>query len=155
MAASTEGDVVQKEEGDQPRVETPKVTSDDNPTASRAGGDPRSVSDVLTRAADIVERGWCQGVYSRGAECVCAKGSIMRAADVPHLSPMWDPLPSHDDVSLVARAKAYLVALMPPPLDPEECPIAAWNDALERTQAEVVAKLREAAALALAEATHV
>lgn len=87
----------------------------------------KSVADVLNDAADIVERGWCQGVYIRGDSC-CTTYAIWAA--------LGDPTnKAFDALSALVGGN-----------------IIEWNDAPKRTQAEVVAKLREASALARAEA---
>lgn len=96
-------------------------------------------SDVLLKAAEIVEQGWCQGELARNADGYvvpprshtaaswCAMGAIYRVAE-----------------DLSASAKRFLRAAVGSPH------LAQWNDGC-RTQAEVAAKLREAAALAAAE----
>jgi hypothetical protein len=101
---------------------------------------------VLASAADLieVEGAWTQRVFARNAEgeetglsecrgpavCWCALGAISKIA-------------GNDDL-LVERAEYALMRLLRCEVDG----IANWNDAPERTQAEVVAKLREAAAIA-------
>jgi hypothetical protein len=89
-----------------------------------------TTKEVLMNAASIVERGWCQDRYNDGDRS-CAKGAIYRAAREARV----DFLP-------VLKALAAVL----PQGDPELlCPIALWNDAPERTQAEVVAAMRQAA----------
>lgn len=115
-----------------------------------------SVADVLERAADLIEPEgkWTQFHYARTkdglpcsyderkARCFCAMGAIGKVAG---------------DHTLDVRAAKVLGADLPVPncaasLAPnvvvEIAAISAWNDAPERIQSEVVAKLREAAALA-------
>jgi hypothetical protein len=100
-----------------------------------------SIADILDRAADIVAKGWAQAAYARtrtgrkigatcrAATCWCAVGAIKKAAGIEDvLAPqVWDAarLPFGSPNALTE-----------------------WNDAPGRTQSEVVAKLREAAALA-------
>jgi hypothetical protein len=98
-----------------------------------------SIADVLSKAADLIEPegAWTQHVDARDAAgnqidhddvdavCWCADGAYMRVGG------NWGD----------AGWRALQVALG------GDGPIS-WNDAPERTQAEVVAKLREAAALA-------
>ena len=85
-----------------------------------------NVADVLDAAADIIiESGWTQGAFEDNG-CFCLDGAIMRAKGV------YDTLLELD---YVRRATGWPSAIM-------------WNDAPGRTEDEVVAKLREAAALA-------
>lgn len=100
-----------------------------------------SVADVLERAADLIEpQGkWTQGTFARGkrnrpckegnsstARCWCALGAIQ-----------------HETNSVALRNEAHwrlrkTLGML----------VTSFNDAPGRTQAEVVAALREAAALA-------
>ena len=101
-----------------------------------------SVADVLERAADLIEPEgkWTQGKYGSHDSCMCAKGAIYHVG-------AWD---ERADEALEA-----VYAILPSTGIISDR-LVAWNDAPERTQAEVVAKLREAAALARAKApTHV
>jgi hypothetical protein len=114
-----------------------------------------SVADVLERAADLIEPegAWTQHAFSRNADgsvdrggeedddgiadnpvCWCALGAIATAAGVD-LS--FSGFPNN---GIVKDAASAFRAVEPYPVD--------WNDAPGRTQAEVVSKLREAAALA-------
>lgn len=96
-----------------------------------------TVAEVLERAADLIEPEgrWVKGELAKynpdGFVCGCAMGAIL---DVPS-DAIWDAL-------------AFIEAGLPQTRPGGLRPIAAWNDAPERTQAEVVAKLREAAQLA-------
>jgi hypothetical protein len=120
----------------------------------------KSVAEILDAAADLIEPegAWTQGAFSRNVDgsadygeddetdpivaanpvCWCALGAIAQVADC-------DPLAfktfSESYSMITAKAKAILR---------ETLGLSAemWNDAPERTQAEVVAKLREAAAKA-------
>ena len=112
------------------------------------------VNKVLSRAADLVERGWTQDTYARnergfscssyGAEACswCLTGSLMRAA-----SDLYD-----ED-----RAEVYDWALMSwyrsffnkKDLDFDSCfedAAVEFNDNPDRTQDAVVASLRQAVA---------
>jgi hypothetical protein len=95
-----------------------------------------SVADSLEKAADLIEPegAWTQGCYARLADgettgsfnpdavCWCALGAIQKTGGGRDaFSALYDMMPADGLVS-------------------------PWNDAPERTQAEVVAKLREAAA---------
>lgn len=117
------------------------------------------IARVLYGAARILEPegAWCQGWYAKDAngmdvramedDCdalspracqFCAVGAIRRAAG--------------DAEEAVDPAVDVLVRVVK---DDMNASVTLWNDAPERTQAEVVAKLREAAALADTEAvTH-
>jgi hypothetical protein len=104
-------------------------------------------SEVLDAAADLISPvgRWTQVAlartaggeaavaYGRGCDavCWCAEGAIARIVGSYVVA-------EYDD------AERYVTGLLGDHL-------AAWNDAPERTQAEVVAKLREAAALARSE----
>lgn len=105
-----------------------------------AGCDPdtgRAVLDRPVRPSDIVIRGWCQGSHAA------------RRDDSP-CKTITDPLACRFDVLgavLVARLRGYdpgrkvshLIASMN-----SFKTLSLWNDAPERTQAEVVAILRGA-----------
>jgi len=105
---------------------------------------PSRVSEVLDRAADLLtpEGAWTQGLFARdvtgyplpagfdaGAVCWCAVGAIEKVTGEECL----------EDLPVLAAQQ--LESVLPTAIPP-------WNDAPERTQEEVVAKLREAAALA-------
>jgi len=103
------------------------------------------IADILDKAAEIIEPegAWTQHYYARGksgnrvssrraARCFCALGAINFAAG--H-NPDVDYIPA-------------IHALEPFVKGEDAFDVPDWNDAPERTQAEVVAKLREAAAKA-------
>ncbi len=88
------------------------------------------VRDVLLGAADVIERGgWCQGAYERSGS-FCVSGAIRKASG-------WKA-DGHLTTICVDAHGALWQALGEN--------MADWNDAPGRTQAEVVAKLREVAA---------
>lgn len=114
--------------------------------AGSAASIPSAVADVLDRAADLIEaNGWIQGAYARnrkgdeasedyapwprGKLCFCTMGAIDRVNG---------ERPGTSDYTPYLRPLGFEWSWH----------IARWNDAPERTQAEVVAKLREAATLA-------
>lgn len=106
------------------------------------GGD---VAAVLERAADLIEPEgrWVQGdlkVYDEaGMPCWCAIGALFAAA--PNLTPVtMEPI----------RKRVEAVLGLSPAGNGDIYPLALWNDAPDRTQAEVVDALRKAAALAKA-----
>lgn len=107
------------------------------------------IADVLDKAADLIEpKGrWAQGAYIRDGmghlliraepnACFCVLGALAEASGIRPYKP-WD---GHD----ADRAREPLAETIG--ITVHEIP--EWNDAPERTQAEVVAKLREAAAKA-------
>lgn len=120
-------------------------------TTQEAGREGVSVADVLSRAADLIEPegAWTQGDFARDetgfqysdsgltfhefpATCFCLFGALAEVAEV-------------SDPELYRDADRYLLTVVGVPFVND---VADWNDAKGRTQAEVVAKLREAAALA-------
>lgn len=85
-----------------------------------------TVADVLERAADLIEPegAWIQGVFQSEDGCShCLHSAVMEQAD--------------DFLKMKAATQALGFNYS------EE--VWVWNDAPGRTQAEVVAKLREAA----------
>jgi hypothetical protein len=102
------------------------------------------VADVLERAADLIEPEgkWTQGAYARtvrgycigpnedAAVCFCLRGALRRVGGVGD----WD------ESSPATRALGFFTAKT----------MTGWNDHKKRTQAEVIAKLRETAAKARA-----
>lgn len=103
------------------------------------------VADILERAADRLSKpkAWTQKAAARNrdghllcarersATCWCAVGAIRRETDYDYEA---------------ENATIFLEkALLPPGSGIGLRPLARWNDAPERTQAEVVAKLREGA----------
>lgn len=94
-----------------------------------------TVADILDKAADLIEPEgcWMQGAFGlRKGTCFCAVGAIRAALDVPSITA------AENWVDQNARKALGMDAMT----------IEDWNDAPGRTQAEVVSKLREAAALA-------
>lgn len=103
---------------------------------------PLSIAEVLDRAADLIEPegAWQQGTWARDvsgkavtlwcdkATCFCMRGAVVRASG----------LSMSAELTGINAALGFRRASQ----------MARWNDREGRTQAEVVAKLREAAALA-------
>jgi hypothetical protein len=108
-----------------------------------------SVSGVLDKAAEIVQRGWCQGnlaVAADGRQAAALSRPDMSRPAVAHCTvgavyAACDLLTGRDDALLRAAFHALDVQI-----GVEET--ADWNDAPERTQSEVVSALRAAAASA-------
>jgi hypothetical protein len=111
-----------------------------------------TVPEILRAAADLIEPegAWTQGAFSRNADgttdideavasnpvCWCALGALAKASGVDPLDPRAFVLPA-------PQIAAYPILRRLVGGD-----FVFWNDAPKRTQAEVVAKLREAADLA-------
>lgn len=93
-----------------------------------------TVAEVLERAADLIEPEgrWRQKNGGVRGACWCASTAIDAA---------------HPD-GFAPDAQRFLANLVSPGAGLAIVRVWYWNDAPERTQAEVVAKLREAAALA-------
>jgi hypothetical protein len=90
---------------------------------------PTTVAEVLDAAADAVAVAWRQGAVWQPGEKPCAVEAIYAAAALTELG-----------VAAMDAIRTHLGVVG----------IAAWNDVEGRTQAEVVAALREAAAAARA-----
>ena len=102
-----------------------------------------TVADVLSKAADLIEPegAWTRHAMARAADgsqrgarasdavCFCVGGAIIRAAN---------------GAAYAADAVGVFRKTLP------EGNVVDFNDYRDRTQAEVVAKLREAAAMAAA-----
>lgn len=109
---------------------------------------PLTVAEVLERAADLIEPegAWTRGAYAADecndsidtlhpdAKCFCAMGAVYRAAGASSLY-KTGPLDVVNDV------RKHLITVV-------GTTMASFNDAPGRTQAEVVAALRSAAAVA-------
>lgn len=96
-----------------------------------------SVADVLDRAADLIEPegAWTTHVYedlgADGQPCsFCVAGSVLHALGL-----------SYDDYDIPPGVSPTLLGFE------TWGEVMDWNDRPDRTQAEVVAKLREAATL--------
>lgn len=115
-----------------------------------------TVAEVLDAAADLIEPEgkWTQGAFSRNADGAADADEDETTAVEPVC---WCALGALAEVSGKSTLDSYVFALAYPD---RAAPgyaalrafiggeVADWNDAPERTQAEVVAKLREAAAAA-------
>ncbi len=112
--------------------------------------DERSESEILDAAADLIEPEgrWTQEKYARSEDgrgspldagiCFCVVGAIAAVMGVE----AWQAETS-EPVSVLAQTLGFT----------DEDPgadVECWNDAPDRTQAEVVAALRKAAQLAKA-----
>ena len=101
---------------------------------------------VLKEARALVAKGWTQGAYMRAADgenvwpnykravCFCVMGAISLAA-----AP-YESLDDEDEPNPIRymAAKALINA------NDIQCTISEWNDAPERTQAEVLAAFDKA-----------
>jgi hypothetical protein len=108
---------------------------------------PNAIADKLDEARALIEEhGWTQGGYLRDG-CYCALGAIAAVGD-PDFDESADP-PRFDENPIADAFRQYLgvggfTGLW-------ENSVVAWNDAAERTQAEVIEAFRKAAELARAE----
>lgn len=104
-------------------------------------------SQVLDAAADLIEPegAWTQGAYGRDgygvglderelseAKCFCVSGAIIRVGDGNEL---WRACLRNFEAAVGDGFRSFI----------------QWNDAPERTQAEVVSALRKAADIARSE----
>lgn len=105
--------------------------------------EPMKTSEVLDRAADLLERdGWCQGALHDSAGRMCAVGALRRAIVVQvDLDP--STLGQVDEVEEAARRRLMAVA------DPRGWVGAGgvpdWNDREGRTFQDVLDTFRKAA----------
>ncbi|MBW1603449.1 hypothetical protein JJV70_15315 [Streptomyces sp. JJ66] len=107
------------------------------------------LSAVFTAAADYINaHGLAKGIFAYASGACCTVGALSVAASGSALDAASDVCM---DMPLVLFAALEAMAGRLPDVneDPVE-QIAQWNDAPERTAAEVVAELRAAAADALA-----
>jgi len=125
-------------------------------THSHPVEEPMRVSDVLDRAADLIEPdgAWTQRAFSRNPDgsadldedelaasnpvCWCGLGAIAHVTGA-------DPLDPKTFEPTSTRTPRLAVDLLREVVGSD---FVDWNDGAERTQPEVVAKLREAAAIA-------
>jgi hypothetical protein len=100
-------------------------------------------AEILDRAADVIdERGHCKGTLENSRRAVCANGAILVAY---HGVPDWPGdlgAPEHNTLlgairSLAAAVDASAIVL--------EWGVPDWNNAPERTAAEVTSTMRAVA----------
>ena len=98
----------------------------------------QNIADILDRAADLIEPegAWTQMDWGNREDCFCMLGAVAYAAGIDPDSP-WSGNPA-------CEARVPLTEVIGVPI----FELTEWNDTPGRTQAEVVAKLREAAAKA-------
>jgi len=114
-----------------------------------------AVADKLREARALIERGWTQGADARDlygdecspneeeAECYCANGAICRAFYAASFT---------DRREQIHIAEGLLnTAIGQEPGGPLHWPYIDWNDAPERTQAEVLAAFDRAIEIAEAQ----
>lgn len=104
-----------------------------------------AVAAILQRAADLIapEGAWIQGSFGRPGECYCVRGAIGAASGSVFLA---------DGHAASEIAFAASIGRPHGTDNAAGCSLVTWNDSPDRTQAEVVQALRDAAALARAEA---
>lgn len=115
-------------------------------------GAAKNVAAILDATADLLARpdGWTQGTIARlpngwttgdhnnsDATCFCIVGGLRRAADQCEVRGLLDRV---DVLTACRKALAATIGL-----HGYKSTLVDWNDAPERTQAEVVAALRAAA----------
>lgn len=96
---------------------------------------PKTVADVLEAAADLIEPEgrWAQDIFYKRGDCYCLVGALREAAGAG---------------SAIAVERGPIADAVHAARGPDDrVMLHDWNDAPGRTQAEVVAKLREAASL--------
>lgn len=90
---------------------------------------------VLLEARRLVEEGWCQGAYEDEAGRVCLQLALYLGQGA-----------SESQVTVGMSASDRVVKLIGPFYASATHPIQGWNDAPERTQAEVLELLDRAIA---------
>ncbi len=110
-------------------------------------------SEVLERAADIVEQGWAQKTYGEDDGHFCALGGIRAAVGFykQYEDGRWYlNLQCKGYQIPIASSQQYLVRVIDDQRDEESLgdSIARWNDDKDRQQHEVVDALRHAAKFA-------
>lgn len=102
---------------------------------------PSTVADTLDAAAERVDNGWCQHLFAtteRGVRCFCALGAIADACGL-----------TGAQANFQEGVPGVAAALLRDTIGSQA--VDDWNDDPERTQQDVSAKLREAAAKARGE----
>lgn len=106
---------------------------------------PEQIRDVLLKAAELIEPegAWCQGTFARDVD-----GEFVRDIMAPEAC-QWCAWGGIEKACLLLRLDIEddgdaAVAAVEAALEPRAS-IGMWNDAEYRRQADVVAKLREAA----------
>lgn len=116
----------------------------------RSDKPPSPVKDLLTRARERIEKGWCQGAYAKAAdgESVSACGPCATSFCIRGAVLAVGPL------DYAVRAPAYnLLENIVDQITQSPCDsLAGYNDAPGRTHAEILAVFD--AAIALADPTH-
>lgn len=98
-------------------------------------------SQLLLKTAEVIEeRGWTQGKYIDADGCVCVYGAM-------HVAQGRAPLDAGTSNPAEAHARLALLRTLHLPNSFVVDPLAAWNDAPERTAVEVVTALRTAAGM--------
>jgi hypothetical protein len=102
---------------------------------------PLSVADVLDRAAEKLEApgAWLQGEAAESADGFTVLPKSSDAVCWCVMGAVWAVTPNKE---IGRAARDVLAGLVGTPL------VSSWNDAIDRTQPEVVAALRRAATLA-------
>lgn len=97
--------------------------------------------ELLTRARERIAKGWTQDVAARDWQGRAVPARSAEASAWCALGACEAGSEYRDDTAYCNAAFELMRALLadgPPPMEPELY-VAAWNDALDRTQAEVLA----------------
>ncbi len=104
------------------------LTAEDEPSHLR---EPDRIGQILLKSADLIRRhGWRQRDYGDCTNGMCTMGAVARAAEY-----------KSDDIG-AAQARVFKL-----PIASGYNAITVWNDAPERTAADVIAALEDAALL--------
>lgn len=102
-----------------------------------------NTSEILTRAADLIDkRGHAKRTYQSPDGALCVRGAIVKAVSLRFSFKRSSLTPAAATVAITALRRH--VGFLP-------AGEISWNDAPERTKAEVVTALRGAAEAARAE----
>ena len=99
-------------------------------------------SELLWNAADHVEAGWCQHVLEDEAGNVCTLGAMGRAFTGIATGSAFAFVREDPTYSAAHRALMKQIASR---TGTPNCAVAEWNNAPERTQADVVTTMQKAA----------
>lgn len=120
-----------------------------------------TVADKLDEARALIEKGWCQGPFNDREQrdtptCFCALGAIAEVhghrigeMELGEGVPNFSRIKAASVFRKTLGVRGYLGTVRRRGRRPST--VAAWNDAPERTQAEVIAAFKRAAELARAE----
>ena len=103
------------------------------------------IADKLDEARALIEKGWLQHIFHSdedGSDCYCTTGAVAQVtAGTYYADAIHGCYPFDASIGLLSKAAGT---------DPSWIALSDWNDAKERTQAEVIEAFRKAAELARA-----